>query len=64
MRNVTLETIHKDIASLKKEIREIKVILIQEPELAEDVVKRINKARQRMKSGFVSHKEVKKEFAE
>lgn len=62
MDDVTLKTIHKDITGLKKEIHELKVILIQEPELREDIVKRVNQARQRMKTDFVTHEQMEKEF--
>jgi hypothetical protein len=62
MKNINLETIHKDLTVLKREIYELKIILISEPELREDIVKRINEARKRVKTTFVAHKQIKKEF--
>ncbi len=62
MSNITLETIHQDLNELKKEFYELKIVLVQEPELSEDTVRRINEARQRMKTDFVSHEEMMKEF--
>lgn len=62
MGKIDLETIHKDLTGLKQEIHELKIIMIQEPELKEDVVKRIYKARQRIKTDFVTHEQMKREF--
>ena len=63
MRNMSLETIHKDITGLKREILEIKILLASEPELREDTILRISEARKRLKTRFVSHEQMKREFA-
>ena len=62
MGNVNLETIHRDIAGLKKEIHELRIILVQGPELREDIAGRVNEARQRIKTDFVAHEQMKREF--
>ena len=62
MSDVSLKTIHKDLSTLKKEVHEIKALLKSEPELREDVVKKINEARERVKTDFVPHEQMKREF--
>jgi len=62
MKNVNLETIHKDLTVLRREVHELKIILVSEPELREDTAKRINEARKSIKADFVTHKQMKKEF--
>ena len=48
MTEVGLSVIHKDLIGLTKEVRELKSLL-KEPELREDVIVRINRARTRIK---------------
>jgi len=64
MAEVGLSVIHEDLIGLTKEVRELKVLL-KEPELREDVIVRINRARTRINEGeYVSHDEMLKEFVE
>jgi hypothetical protein len=63
MTEVGLSVIHKDLIGLTKEVRELKSLL-KEPELREDVIVRINRARTRIKKEHVSHDEMLKEFVE
>jgi len=63
MTEVGLSVIHKDLIGLTKEVRELKSLL-KEPELREDVIVRINRARTRIKKEQVSHDEMLKEFVE
>ena len=64
MSEVGLSVIHKDLIGLTKEVRELKGLL-KEPELREDVVERINKARARIKRGeYVTHDEMMEEFVD
>jgi hypothetical protein len=63
MTKVTLETLHKDIEGLKREVYEIKQMIIMRPELSEEVIAEIEATRKRMKTSWVSHKDMLKEFA-
>jgi len=63
MAEVGLSVIHKDLIGLKKEVKELKELL-KEPELREDAITRINRARARIKEEYVSHDEMLKEFVE
>ena len=63
MATVTLDTIHKDLLNLKKEVDELKGVLYSEPELREEIVREVEVARQRMKTGYVKHEEMLKEFS-
>ena len=59
----TLEQLHKEVAEVKQEIHEIKELLLHEPELREQVIEQIKQARKDIKTKFVSHEEIMKEFA-
>ena len=64
MEAVTLEQIHEDIVGIKEELVEIKTILEEELELAEDVREEIGQSRNRPQQEFLSHDKLKKEFGE
>jgi len=57
-----LKTIYEELAELREEITELKGLLISEPELKEEVIKRINEARERVKKSYVAHEKVTREF--
>jgi len=59
----TLEQLQEEVAEVKREVHEIKELLIHEPELREDVIKQIKQARKEIKTKFVTHEETMKEFA-
>ncbi len=59
----TLEQLHKEVAEVKREVHEIRELLIQEPELREEVIEQIKQARKKIKTKFVTHEEMMKEFA-
>ena len=62
MEAVTLKQIHEDILGMKEELVEIKIILEEELELAEDVREEIERSRNRPRQEFLRHDELKKEF--
>lgn len=63
MKRITLETIHDDLNELKGDVEELFFILEREPELREDVIEEVKKARKRMKVGkFLTQEEVEKEI--
>ena len=62
MANITLKTLHEELTELREEITGLKKLLIAEPELRPEVVKRMNEARQRVKKTYVPHEKVKREF--
>lgn len=62
MEQITLQTIHKDLLTLEKEIEELKNLLYMEPELREEIIEEIEAARERMKTEHIEHKDILKEF--
>ena len=44
-------------------MHEIKELLLHEPELREEVIEQIKQARKEIKTKFVTHEEMMKEFA-
>jgi len=40
---ITLETVYKKVLSIEQDLNKIKKILLEEPELREDFIRRINK---------------------
>ena len=59
----TLEQLHREVADVKKEVHEIRELLLQEPEIREELIKQIKQARKEIKTKFVTHEEMMKEFA-
>jgi len=62
METVTLKQINENILNLRKEVEHIKMIVEEDFELADDVVKEIGESRKRPEKEFISHEEMKKEF--
>jgi len=62
MEQINLNKIHKDLIALREEIEEIKIIVGEDFELADDVAIEIETSRKRPKNEFISHEEMKKEF--
>lgn len=63
MAQITLEQIHKDMIGMKKEMEHLKTLIKEDYELADDVVTEIEESRKRPINEFVSHDDMKKEFA-
>lgn len=59
----TLEQLHKEVTEVKREVHEIRELLLQEPELREEVIEQIKQARKEIKTKFVTHEEMMKKFA-
>ena len=59
----TLEQLHREVAEVKRGVHEIRELLLNQPELREDVIEQIKQARKEIKTNFVSHEEMMKEFA-
>ena len=62
MAEVTLKTLRDELVELRREISELKGMLISEPGLREEAVKRINEARGRVRKSYVAHEKVTREF--
>ena len=60
--SVTLKKLHDELVELREEITGLKELLISEPELRSDVIKRINEARGRVRKSYVPHEKVAREF--
>ena len=59
----TLEQLHREVAEVKRDVHEIKELLLHEPELREEVIEQIKQARKEIKTKFAAHEEVMREFA-
>ncbi len=59
----TLEQLYEEVSEVRKEVHEIKELLLREPELRDEVVEQIKQARKEIKTKFVAHEEIMKEFA-
>ena len=58
-----LHKIHEDLELLKKDVAEIKEVILIEPELREEVKAKVAEARKRVSQGnFVRHEDLLKEF--
>ena len=62
MEKVTLESVNMNLMDLKREMFEIKIILEEGFELADDVLEDIKESKKRPLNEFVSHKEMINEF--
>ena len=63
MEKVTLETIHRDLETMKRDIGQIKVAISLEPELKEEIKQQVKEARERIAQGkYVSNKKMLTDF--
>ena len=60
--SVTIEMLHEDLEGLKKDVAELKALLISEPKLREEIMVKVREARERMKKTHIPHEDIKKEF--
>lgn len=59
---VTIEMLHEDLEVLKKDVAELKALLISKPKLREEIVAKVKEARERMKKTHISNEDIKNEF--
>lgn len=59
--NASIDMIHEDLETLKKDVAELKALLL-EPKIRKEIVEKIKEARIRMKKTYVSNEDIKKEF--
>jgi hypothetical protein len=62
METITLNKIHEDILSLRKEMNEMKILIEEDLEISDEVVQEIEESRSRPKEEFVSQDNMMKEF--
>lgn len=62
MENVTLAKIHKDLISLKKEVAHIRLVLDEEYELSDHVVKGVEESRKRPDRELISNDAMRAKF--
>ena len=62
MEAITVETIHHEITGLQDDIKLIKNILLEEYELSEETIRKLEEARKVPDSELIDHDEVKKRF--
>ncbi len=64
MEETSLEQINENVLALKKRVEEMKELLIEdELELSDEVVKEIEESRKKPESSFVSHEDIMAEFS-
>ena len=63
MQTVTLADIREDILELKKEIEGLKEYIHEDFELADDLKKEIEEAKNTPRSKFIKHEDVVKRFS-
>ncbi len=62
MHTITLTQIHKDLIGLKNEMEDLKMLIKEDFELSDEVIKEIEESKKRPKENFISHEEMRKEF--
>jgi hypothetical protein len=60
--SITIEMLHEDLETLKKDVAELKTLLLLEPTLKQEIIVKLKEARERMKKTYVSNDDIKKEF--
>jgi len=60
---ITLEKIHEDIMELKRDLNKVKMIVSEDFELADDVVKEMQESRKRPKKDLISHEKMMNKYA-
>ena len=63
MRTVTLEHVHEDIKSVKKDLEFLKQIITEDFELSSWAKKELVAARKTGREKYIQHKEIEKEFS-
>jgi len=64
MSTVSLETIHKDLKNLQKDMKLIKHAIAEDFELSDEAKNELEKARKTPREEYVSQEEIEKEFSE
>ncbi len=62
METITLNKIYEQLVNMNREIQQIKLWMAEDFELSEDVILEIETSREKPRSGFVSHADMKEEF--
>ena len=62
METVTLEVVHAQLLKLSRDIAQMKILLQEDYELSDEVVREISISRKRSRKEFISHEAMKKEF--
>ena len=59
---INLEQIYKELINLKKEMEQVKTIVAEDFELANDVLEEIRESRKKDEIEFITHEEMRKKF--
>jgi len=62
MENITLTQIHKDLLALKQEVAHIRLVMDEDFELSDHVVKGVEESRKRPAKEFISNEAMRAEF--
>ena len=62
METITLDVVYAQLLKLSRDVAQMKMLLQEEYELAEDVILEIETSRARPRREFISHEAMKDEF--
>lgn len=62
MENVTLTGIHRDLLALREEVAHIRLVLDEEYELSDHIIRGVEESRRRPEKEFVSHEAMRAKF--
>ena len=62
MAPISLETIHKDLENLQKDVDFIKHLVAEDFELSEEAKKQLEEARKTPRAEYISQEDMEKEF--
>lgn len=62
MADVSLKTIHEDLRSLQKDMQFLKHAIAEDFELSKEAKKQLEEARKTPRAGYLSQKDIEKEF--
>ena len=63
MRSVTLQQIHRDLTEIRQEIRSLRVLVEEDLEPADDVVREVAESRRRPREHLIPHRRIAEEFS-
>jgi len=63
MGSITLERLHKELLSIKEELKRISLVLEEDFELSDEAKKELERSRKEPLTSYVDHEEVLKEFS-
>lgn len=63
MESITLERLHRELLSIKEELKRISLVLEEDFELSDEAKKELEKSRKEPLTSYIDHEKVLKEFS-